>query len=299
MKSAKQSLTCLLLCLAAAGTAYPQALLRSKSYELKIFDTPVVVNKYVGVRTPDHTLKFVSLHHDEQTGLKVAKEVIGQRGGELFELVSNRNGQPARHLYFKYNNHEYRIDPNRFFTSAGVTKDVRRRNCFDVVTEGERRESACDWGRPVFEDFFVLVPEVLRFSRELLEMIKPAEKGALVSVHNNSDRGFSLGSYTHGGQEWRSSEKGLFFGKEDLDNFFLVTNEALFRKLLGHKPETWDFNIALQKKPPNPDDGSLSIYSGRHGWNYILVEAETNSGAERQRQMIERLVDVYELTGDE
>ncbi len=309
MKRCKIFVSSVFLCLGAAVVAYPQmptpsiqvttrtapgGLLPASSVELRIFETPYVVNTYfVDKRKPD-ALKFVSLHHDEQTGLRIAKEVIARRGGRLFELVSTKNAQPVRYLYFTFRQNEYRIDPNRFFTSAGITKDLRKRSCGAIVSEGERAVSSCFWQRPLYEDLLIIVPEIQRFSEDLLKMIEPdGEGGALVSVHNNTDRGFSLTSYVHGGEEWQTSEKGIFYGKEDTDNFFLVTNEALFKKLVDHDPVSWDFNIVLQKQPPNLDDGSLSIYSGRMDWNYILVEAETYAG-ERQRQMIERVIETFE-----
>ncbi|NNE67677.1 MAG: hypothetical protein HKN33_14030 [Pyrinomonadaceae bacterium] len=293
MSRVKTAFSVILSCLFVVTGVSGQDPAPTDSLILPLMDTEITVNKYQHTEDKKSGLIFIVLHHNEQTGLRVTKQIVKERGGVLYEVVSTRNGRPVRDLYFKHNGSEYAIDPNRLFTSAGITKNLRKRHCFEVLTEGDATTTSCSWDRPRFEEFENLVPGVQRFAESILKLIKPVKDGAIVSVHNNSNYGFSLNSYTHGGAEWRSSERGIFFGKEDVDNFFLVTNEELFNRLYGKDPSTWDFNIVLQKKPPNPDDGSLSIYSGRVGLNYILIEAESNSGAVRQVQMINRVIDAF------
>jgi hypothetical protein len=294
MKSCKVFGGCILICFLGALNAFSQDPAPTSSINLKIFETTFAFNMYE-VAKKDDPLNFVVLHHNEQTGLRVTKEIIKERGGRLFELVSTRSRNPERNLYFTYDNNEYAIDPNRLFSTAGIAKDVRKRHCYDYGTEGQGTKISCSWSRPLFEDFEFLVPEIRRFAESLLKFLKPTVKGGtVVAVHNNENRGFGLNSYAHQGSEWQSSERGLFFGKEDTDNFFLVSNENLFKRLTAFDAKTWDFNIVLQKQPPIPDDGSLSIYCGMNNWDYILVEAQSSSGAERQRQMINRLIDTFE-----
>jgi hypothetical protein len=232
---------------------------------------------------------YFAPHHDEQTALKLAKEAVAQHGGRLVEVESfDESGVPARRLRFQVKGQTYTVDPNRIFTASG-------RRCAGLAPEAEAA--------------------VAKFAEELLRLILPPdEEGAgvagrvLVAVHNNADSGekapaarasdLTATAYVRSHDSARASRAGfdaqaagvyLSNAEDDPDNFVLLSTP----KLVGYFAAK-DFNVVVQKPAGQlsagqcgEDDGSLSVYAGQHGVEYVCLEADAAHGAARQRQMFE------------
>ena len=88
----------------------------------------------------------------------------------------------------------------------------------------------------------------------------PLKNGILVSVHNNF-RGYNIKS------EIKNSQKVSIKDNQNPRDFILCTSEDDYIKL-----EKGPYNIVLQNKLPDEDDGSLSWALLKKDVRYINVE---------------------------
>jgi len=290
------------------------ALAPTKTRKLKLFDTEILVNTYRVVKKRKNPVTLLAIHHNEQTGLNLAKEAVKTRGGLLVELVSTRNNRPQRNLFFTFKNKTLCIDPNRIFSTDGIKADLLKRKRATIEDRECQSLSEDPKNLTVQEeqDLSEITKEIERFSVNFLDTFLPKKrcvrnqrlqrrlcKGEiLVAVHNNSafdvnDPNLSIKTYIIGEEEAGPTESVYLVNNEDLDNFFLVTNKRLFSRLLNLYDDEKQFNISIQKQPPIPDDGSLSIKCGNEKIDYINIEAEHNQGRERQRAMIKVVLDSW------
>lgn len=281
MKLYLAAITFALIALPAAARAQ-----EVKKLALPLGETKVSVNVY---SKPGDAVTYFAPHHDEQTALKLAKEAVALHGGRLVEVESfDESGVPARRLRFQVNGQSYTVDPNRIFTASG-----RRCAGFALDTEAA----------------------VAKFADELLKLIlPPSEEGAgrveriLVAVHNNADvdekapnarasdltanafvRAQGAVRASHVGFDAQAAGVYLSNAEDDPDNFVLLSTP----KLVGYFAAR-DFNVVVQKPSGRlsagvcgEDDGSLSVYAGRQGVEYVCLEADASHGESRQRQMFE------------
>lgn len=267
-----------------AATA--NAAVKKTAHDLTLGETRIRVNVY---ENEGAAVTFYAPHHNEQTGLALAKEFVEKRGGRLVEVESlDASGKPSRYLKFTYNGKTYQVDPNRIYTENG-------RSCA-LSTE--------------------IAPVVKLFADELLRLVL-AEDGAslrpgeryLVAVHNNTDvdakaeqaragdltaSAFVKAKNAHA--EFYEQALGVYLSnmEDDADNFVFLSGP----QLVGFFAER-GFNAVVQKsaslldsKKCSIDDGSLSVYSALNSVPYICLEADGISGMFRQRQMFEA---VYKL----
>lgn len=253
--------------------------------------TAVKVNVY---EKKGANVTFFAPHHNEQTGLRIAKELVAKKGGRLIEIESfDESGNPARQIKFLSGGKSYSIDPNRIFTENG-------RQCGGISPE------------------INLVVKTLADSLLKIILVPGANKlrdgeNFLVAVHNNSDvdergeaaKGRDLTAYAfvkhtdasqfpHGAFQEQADGVYLSNAEEDEDNFIFLSTPSLI-SFFAEK----GFNVVVQKsaakllsKKCSVDDGSLSVFSGQQNIPYINIEADVKNGGFRQRQMLES---VYEL----
>lgn len=203
---------------------------------------------------------LLSLHSDESTAILAATELLKRNSGTLYIL---ENGGDRRIPVYS-TTRRLTVDPNRIFSKAGITKDLRR---FSIFRETEADHCA-------------------KFGQALLEMVGVTESRTVVALHNNTNGAYSIRSYLPGGSESKAAAK-VHQGSDDEDNFFLVTEWHRFESL-----STRGFNVVLQDNTNAPDDGSLSVHCGRHGIPYINVEAEKGN-LEFQTRMLEALFEEF------
>ena len=322
----------ILICLTFTFITYAQNLNKT-TVQLHIFDNSFNVNTYEKVvGNNKNNLLFLSLHHNEQIGIKAVKDTIERKGGKFIELESKLHDKPIRDLYFKYEDRQYKVDPNRMYNLQGIQEALKlykpeRERC----TQPERR---C-WDKLEYsnESSLTIRDEVKKFGDKLLKLFIPTEdrNNILVSVHNNVRSssicsGYSFLDYltivplenykkdcNGRASEVKWIEYGVFNKDQDVNYFFLVSNKKLFDELLDSTKVTWQHNIVLQKDSKGLvkvrrrtnsevgyDDGSLSVYYGKKDWNYILVETEHKRGKlkpsksiKRQKKMIRVLMKVF------
>jgi hypothetical protein len=177
---------------------------------------------------------FVHVHHNEQTALKAAQEVIRKEGGSLLTLVHSG----GRNIVFHLNNKRYEFDPNRIFTDMGIKKTLATLSQYS--------------------------PEAHREVKKLANKIKQLlPKGKVVAVHNNSS--YSLKDYLPGNSLESDAQAVHMHPNNYYRNFYLVTKISDFLRL-----KSKGYNGVLQKNTAT-DDGSLSVYLAKR--DYINVEA--------------------------
>ncbi len=205
-------------------------------------------------------LDALNLHDDEGTSVDAALDVVRQRGGRVVELAH----AGRRNLTFGVGGEAFVADPNRMFTEAG-----RRRTLASLSrdTPAARRALAA-------------------FADTVLALYTASSPGVVVTLHNNTPDGYSARSYQPGAEYAGDAQAVTVHPGSDPDDFFFVTDRALYDALVGR-----GFNAVLQDNASATDDGSLSVWAAQQGVPYVNVEAEHGHRAEQAR-MIAALVDV-------
>jgi hypothetical protein len=203
-------------------------------------------------------LTMVNVHDDEQASVDAAVVVLEKCGGRLIELTHSGK----RRVVFSVDGKSYSFDPNRIFSKAGVR--------FTVRGEGT-----------VPDKVHVTVD---KFAAQFIRFFQLGKKGAFIALHNNGNGDLSIHTYEPGGN-WAADTDELHASPDaDPDNFFFVTDKAIFDALRKQK-----YNVILQDNSIRRDDGSLSVFAGRHKIRYINVEAQPDQ-SEEQIRMIEAAI---------
>lgn len=190
-----------------------------------------------------NTLTMVNVHDDEQASVEAGVAVLEKTGGRLIELTHTGK----RRVVFALKGKEYNFDPNRIFSKAGVRLTLRG--------EGE-----------VPAEAHAAVDE---FAAQFISYFKLDQQPAFITLHNNGEGGLSIHTYEPGG-DWAADTDELHVSKTaDPDEFYFVTDKRIYEELKKR-----DFNVILQDNSIKRDDGSLSVFAGRHNIPYINVEAE-------------------------
>lgn len=197
---------------------------------------------------------LISLHSNESTSIRAAKSLLPSYAGTL--ILIEAGGQ--RRIPLRQGSTRVTIDPNRVFSLAGVTRDLKR---FSIFSEAEAKQCA-------------------KFGEDVIRVLGIDGSRPVIALHNNTNGGYSIDSYLEGGTEAAATAK-VSRGPVDPDNFFLVTHPQLYAEFVK-----LDVNVVLQDNKNAPDDGSLSVYCGRRGIAYINVEAQHGAEAE-QKKMLE------------
>lgn len=186
---------------------------------------------------------YFNMHDDENTSVEAAKKVIDLYGGRLVEL--RHNGQ--REVTFNLKGKQYKFDPNRIFTRAGVKATLTR--------YGKHSKAAED--------------EVYEFGQKLIKDVV-ADAEIVVAMHNNVNTiYFSVASYAPGGGMAKEAANIYINPQMGTGDFFFVTDIDFF----NHFKDA-SFSVVLQNNNNMTDDGSLSVYCGMKKIPYINVEAQ-------------------------
>ena len=208
-------------------------------------------------------LVFINLHDDENTSVEAGQWLIGQRGGRLVQLKH----EGSRLISFVSEGTSFKFDPNRMFTDQGARRSLETHGPFSVKA----------------------LKDVRQFAASVLSICRFDELSLVVTLHNNSNQGYSAASYTKGAVYEIDALKVYLDRNADPDDFFFVTDLGLFEFFRGR-----GFNVVLQDNENVTDDGSLSVLAGRRGIPYINVEAEEG----HLQQQLEMLREVYAFYGN-
>jgi hypothetical protein len=210
-------------------------------------------------------LTMVNVHDDENSCVEAGAMVLEKIGGRLIELVHSGK----RRVVFSLDRNEYSFDPNRTFSKAGVRLTVRDESNRDAK---------------VSEKIYRVVD---RFAEQFIRYFKLNKAPTFITLHNNGDGGLSIHTYEPGG-DWAADTDELHVSSTvDPDEFFFVTDKRIYEELKAR-----DANVILQDNSIKRDDGSLSVFAGRHGIRYINVEAQPEHFDEQVRmiEIAEQLV---------
>jgi len=242
----------LLLCfILTSATSFSQESIAS----LNLGGTDV---KLVAYQSDHPGYMFFNMHDDENTGVEAAKKVVKKQGGVLYSL--EHSGK--RYIEFDYDTLHYQIDPNRIYTDTGVWRELERSAIRDTVV-------------------FAMVSS---FADTLIQLMQIDSQQIVLTLHNNSEGRYSTLSYQPG-EIYEVDAKAVYNGKwKDADEFYFVTSARLYGLLTPTK-----FNVVLQNNANMSDDGSLSVYCGQRGIEYVNVEAQHgHKGA--NRKMVKKLL---------
>ena len=226
-----------------------------ESHLLDLGGTPV---KLVMHNSGKYGPLYYNMHDNENTSVEAAMKIVRRKGGVLFELVHSG----GRYIEFDMDTIHYAIDPNRIYTDTGVWRELERTGLRDTV---------------VFE-------MVRHFADTVLSLMYLDAQKLVVALHNNSDCRYCIYSYMAGG-DYETDAAAVFQGKwKDPDEFYFVTEREHYDIL-----QQTGFNIVLQNNAVVTDDGSLSVYCGQRGIQYINVEGE-HGHLKEQKRMIRRMI---------
>jgi hypothetical protein len=152
-----------------------------------------------------------------------------------------------RNVEFMLDDSTYIFDPNRIFTDIGVAATLD--------TLGAYSDSAHALVRT--------------FGETLVRLYDLDNLDVAVTVHNNGESEYSALSYTPGREYAADASAANVIEGSDPDDFFFITDEALYEALRGST-----YNVVLQDNSLVTDDGSLSVYCGQRGIAYVNVEAQ-------------------------
>jgi len=243
-------------------SAHADDSVRTSVRQFRVGETEIAV---ATTEKPGCRFVYVNLHDDENTSALAGQDVVKRSGGKLVEL--RHTGR--RDIVFTVQGKDYRVDPNRIFTEAGVRLTLAKQSRY---SEDAARS-------------------VSRFAEQLLKVYRIDGAEAVIALHNNTQGKYSALSYAGGGALAQDAKDVFIRDGTDPDDFFFVTERVVFDALKrrGH-------NVVLQDNHRVTDDGSLSVYCGKANVRYINVEADHGHFKE-QTQMILELKSILDELG--
>lgn len=218
-------------CLSASCQRFPY---RTETVNFTVFDKDIRIRTHT---YGDPQLFFLSLHDNEDTGIKAAFEFMRLNGASITEL----NYGSVRNIGFSTDSAKYEIDPNRIFSPRGI-------HAFYTDEEPVYRISA--------------------LADTVLDIYNYKNHGYIITLHNNADTAFSVRSYLQGAYLEQTAEAVFINPAMDEDDFIFVTVPFFFEYL-----KKQGVNVVLQSRTP-PEDGSLSVYAAANNIPYINIEVQ-------------------------
>lgn len=222
--------------------------------ECSIGQTGIQIKKEI-FSFPKNGIYFINLHSNETTSMEATVEYLTGDAGCFMHLLHGE----VRYVQFYLDSILYKIDPNRIFTPLGRKETLKKNASYSIRAE----------------------QETARFADTILAMMQQPK--LIIAMHNNTNKGFSIESYTKGKAEAPNAANVYINKMMDPDDFVYTTEPKVFNYL-----KTKKINVVLQKTKGFIDDGSLSVYCGNKKIPYINIEAEEGH-KEQQLQMLHAL----------
>lgn len=258
----------ILISFSAAAQTLPSRS-RSDTSVFKLNDKTIHIIRY---QYGDPHIRFLSLHDTEKTGLKAAFKFMGIHGGFVTELQYGK----VRHIDFSDSLRQFSFDPNNMFTYEGAYIGLAKHS-LPRIHEG-------------------LPEKIQALGNKVLEFGSLDSLGAIVTLHNNYNGGFSIFSYTQGNYLEGTADDVYINSAMDPDDLIFVTDRRFFDYLKNKQ-----VNVVLQSIQA-PDDGSLSVYAMLNNIPYANVEVQHGHLDENYRlilivnDMIKEIVPSYQLS---
>ena len=178
--------------------------------------------------------RYIWLHGDEQTARMALDYHIRHFSGLAFFIQNETREIPFKSTI---------VDPNRIFSRSGSYHALKK---FKPGWQRGTLKQALD--------------EIDSERTSFLDILMPGRNGVLIAVHNNF-RGYNVKK-----EEKKSQRTSIKSGQNPRD-FIICTYEKDFEKL-----SIGPYNVVLQNKIPEKDDGSLSWEALRRNVRYLNVE---------------------------
>jgi hypothetical protein len=190
---------------------------------------------------------YLLIHGNEETARQVLERHMETHEGVAFLIEGNtRNVRIG----------SGELDPNRMFSHEGAEVNLKTLNP--------------QWTYPQVESAL----EVLDRGRDhLVDALFPRRKGLLVALHNNSEQ-YSV-------QDEVPISDSVSLSEPANPHAFFLCTDPMDYAALAKSP----YNVVLQKKKPQQDDGSLSRLAAHRGARYVNLEVQ-NGDAARQTEML-------------
>ena len=199
------------------------------------------------VRNGNSGRRYLVIHGDEETARQVLGRFIETHEGIAFLIETETRNVPMD---------AGKIDPNRMFSRAGAEISLKSLNPDWTPQQLQSALATLDRGR-----------------ERLVRALLPPSRGLLVALHNNSEE-YSVNDEVPISDSVSLREPG------NTHAFFLCTDPADF-STLAKSP----YNVVLQQKKPQEDDGSLSRLTVRRGVRYVNLEVRAGN-SDRQLEML-------------
>jgi hypothetical protein len=199
------------------------------------------------VRNGSSKRHYLLIHGDEETARQVLTRFIETNDGTAFVIETHTRNVPIG---------KGQIDPNRMFSRAGAEASLKSLNAEWTAQQMQTALAILDRGR-----------------EHLVRALLPPPKGLLVALHNNSEE-YSVND------EVPISDSVSLREPANPHAFYLCTDPGDF-STLAKSP----YNVVLQQKKAEEDDGSLSRLAARRGVRYVNLEV-SHGKADRQLEML-------------
>jgi len=193
-----------------------------------------VGTKFNLVQNGDSPNRYILLHGDEQTARMALEYHMSLYNGLAFFIQSETREIPFKSTI---------IDPNRIFSRNGAYYALRK--------------FKSGWERGTLK---IALDEIDLERENFLDVLMPNKNGMLISLHNNF-RGYNVN------KEIGNSQRISIKKDENPRDFIICTDESDF-EILSNSP----YNVVLQNKIPEKDDGSLSWEALRRNIRYLNIE---------------------------
>lgn len=194
-------------------------------------------------RSPSPTM--INVHDDENTSVEAGKVSLNTDGGRIIELVHTGD----RLITFRLNGQNYKFDPNRIFSDAGITATLKKHSTYTEAAHAE----------------------IKKFATQYLNRFAFDREPFIIALHNTSDTIFSVLTFAPGGTAADDASQVHVNPNRSKYDFFYVTDQRFYDYLKAK-----DFNVVLQNNNQVTDDGSLSVYFSQKNIPYINVEADVH-----------------------
>jgi hypothetical protein len=198
-------------------------------------------------------LAFITLHHDEQTGIAAIQNVLKDSTGIYYCINTNSK----RMVSINSEGKRFEIDPNRIF------------NLINSPTNYEDESHAIKQ----------------HIAKYLLEKLSAAD--LTIALHNNHNGGYSIKSYQQDARFKNNYLSVSINPMKDVDDFYIVTDSTQFNYF-----KKQHFNVVLQNNEAIQDDGSLSVFYGKNHRPFISIECQYGH-LQQQIQMIKAVYGYY------
>ncbi len=203
--------------------------------------------RFTIIRNGNSRRHYLLIHGDEETAREVLQRHMETHEGIAYLVEGHKRNVPVDNL---------QIDPNRMFSPVGAEASLKTLNPDANPQAVSAALETLDRGRD-----------------RLLRALLPPGRGLLVAVHNNSEQ-YSVTDEVAISDATSLREPG------NPHAFFLCTDPADFQAI-AQSP----YNVVLQQKKPQQDDGSLSRLAASRGVRYVNLEVRAGN-SDRQAEML-------------